>query len=278
MKKDSKKTIKNNNNDNLFENIDFSDEIYFENLHKKVAEGRKKYEKETGEHYEPKYKMYIVQHKGFITNYEMYGFSKCSGKRFCFQIDTYKNALLLNVEEVINCIADCCNEFCNWRYKIIPEDEFLIEYEKYKETHKDKLEHSKSNYGFYGGRLDIDNILHQPKRKKCFEWGCLTRGYYGDRGLFGEPLDAIPYYSLYCDSMSHTSIVIDYKKTDEGIAFETRNSIYVVKKLKDIDYMDQLKEFDNFKKSKHYKELLDFVDKYEDDVMKNIMEGKKYID
>ena len=78
--------------------------------------------------------------------------------------------------------------------------------------------------------------------------------------------------------MSHTSIVIDYKKTDEGIAFETRNSIYVVKKLKDIDYMDQLKEFDNFKKSKHYKELLDCVDKYEDDVMKNIMDGKKYID
>ena len=52
----------------------------------------------------------------------------------------------------------------------------------------------------------------------------------------------------------------------------------MVKKLKDMDYIDQLKEFDDFKKSKHYKELLDFVDKYEDDIMKNIMDGKKYID
>ena len=244
-----------------------------------INNGRKVREKETGEHFDAKYKMFIVQKRGFVSNYEGHKYGgKCSGKRHCFDVDEYSRAIKMNIEEVINCISDCANSYCNWRYKIVPEDEFLKEYEEYKIKHIKELSDENYGYGFQGEGFDIDNILHQPKRKRRFEWGCLTRGYYGDRGLFGEPLDAIPYYSLYCDSMSHTSIVIDYKKTNEGIAFETRNSIYVVKKLKGIDYIDQLKEFDDFKKSKHYKELLDFVDKYEDAVMKNIMYGKKYID
>lgn len=75
--------------------------------------------------------------------------------------------------------------------------------------------------------------------------------------------------------MPYTSIVISYKKIDEGIEFEYQNSIYIVKELKEFDYLDQLKEFNDFRNSKHYKELLDFLNKKEDEEMKMIMSKKE---
>ena len=67
------------------------------------------------------------------------------------------------------------------------------------------------------------------------------RDYYGDVGIFGEPLNAIPFYSLYSDRTCRTSHIID------------------------------------FKNSPHYKELIDFVHQYGDEIMKNIIDGKEYI-
>ena len=244
---------------------------------KEIIDGRKRDEKESGEHFEAKYKMYIVPHKSFVSDYENYGRGKLSGKRYCFRMDSHRKAILMNVEEVINCISDCANHYCNFRFKILPEDEFLREYEEYKLKHiKDLKEHTR-RYGFCGEGFDIDNILHQKKIKKICSWGCLMRDYYGDVGIFGEPLNAIPFYSLYSDRTGRTSHIIDYKKTEEGIEFETNNSIYLVKELKGFDFLDQLKEFDDFKNSPHYKELIDFVYQYEDEIMKNIIEGKEYI-
>lgn len=219
-----------------------------------------------------KYKMYIIQHKGFVCNYEkLETGAKLSGKRYCFEVGSYKDAIDLNVEEVINCISDCANSYCNFRYKIIPEDEFLKEYEEYKSNYYKKLKCENKFFGFQGEGFDIDNILHQPKRKRTFDWACLMREYYVERGQLADSLDVIPYYSLCSDSVPYTSIIISYKKLKDGIEFETQNSIYVVKELKEIDYIDQLKEFDNFKISKHYKKLIDFVSKMEDEEMTRIM-------
>ncbi|MBP3201802.1 MAG: hypothetical protein J6M39_09170 [Lachnospiraceae bacterium] len=245
---------------------------YYKQKAKQIIDGRKKREKETGEHFEAKYKMYILPHKSFVSEYECYGHGKLSGKRYCFKMDSYKNAILLNIEEVINCIADCANEYCNWRFKVMPEDEFLKEYEEYKKVHLKDLEKSHFVYGFNGAHIDVDNILKQPKRKRCCQWGCLIRSYYGDYGIFGEPICAIPYYSLCCDRAGHTSAIIDYKKTNEGIVFETMNSIYEVKEIKDFEYINQLEEFDKYKKSKFYNDLFKFVEDEENKIMNNIME------
>lgn len=264
------------NKDEIFSNIDLDSGFYKDRL-KKLNAGRKKHEKETSEHFEPKYKMYIIPHKSFVSDYEGYGHEKMSGKRYCFQMGSYKEAILLTVEEVVNCIADCANRYCNWRFKVMPEDEFLSEYEDYKKSHREELEKSHFRYGFNGDQIDVDNILNQPKQKKQCQWGCLIREYYGDRGIFGDPLDAMPFYSLYSDSVGYTSTIVGYKKTNEGIEFETMNSIYVVEKMKDFGYIDQLKEFDDYKKSPHYKKVFDWIKNYEDEVMKNIMEGKNYI-
>ena len=156
-----------------------------------------------------------------------------SGRRYCFHIDGYENAIDLNIEEVINCIADCGSHFCNWRYKLLPEDEFLKECEEYKKTHEDKLKNSIRNYGFSGCRLNIDNILKHEKVKKIRDWGMLIRQYYYDVGLFGDPCDNITiYYSLLTNGERHTNAIVNYTKTDEGIEFETINSIYKVKELK----------------------------------------------
>ena len=61
--------------------------------------------------YQAKYKMYIISHRSFVSDYEGYGRGKMSGKRYC-------------------------------------------------------------------------------------EWACLIRNYYGDIGLFGDPMYVIPFYSL----------------------------------------------------------------------------------
>ena len=244
---------------------------------KELLDKRKNSEKETGEHFEAKYKMYIMPHKSFVSEYERYGHGKMSGKRYCFKMDSYKKAILLNIDEVINCIADCANEYCNWRFKVMPEDEFLKEYEDYKKKYLKDLERSHFAYGFNGARLNVDNILNPPKQKRYCEWGCLIRNYYGDIGLFGDPIYAIPFYSLYSDNSRYTSAVIDYKQTKDGIEFETMNSIYMVKALKKFDYIDQLKEFDDYKKSEEYNKLFKLIEDEENKIMKNIMEGKEYI-
>ena len=132
----------------------------------------------------------------------------------------------------------------------------------------------KTNYCFY---IDIDNILNPPKQKKYCEWGCLIRNFYGDYGLFYDPISAIPFYSLYSDRGPYTSAIIDYKKIDKGIEIETMNSIYIVKEIKNFIYVDQLKEFDNYKKSEEYNKLLNFIEEEENKIMKNTMEGKGYI-
>ena len=267
----------------VHDEVSFSDEElgemsgYYKQRVKEVIDGRSKKEKETGEHFEPKYKMYIVSYKSFVSDYEGYGHGKMSGKRYCFKIDSYKKAILLNIDEVINCIADCANEYCNWRFKVMPEDEFLKEYEDYKKKHLKDLENSHFKYGFNGAHLNVDNILNPSKQKRYCEWGCLIRNYYGDIGLFGDPIYAIPFYSLYSDNSRYTSAVIDYKKTKDGIEFETMNSIYIVKALKKFDYIDQLKEFDDYKKSEEYNKLFKFIEDEENKIMKNIMEGKEYI-
>lgn len=111
--------------------------------------------------------------------------------------------------------------------------------------------------------------------KRYCEWGCLIRNYYGDIGLFGDPIYAIPFYSLYSDNSRYTSAVIDYKKTKDDIEFETMNSIYKVKELKKFDYINQLKEFDDYKKSEEYNKLFKFIEEEENKIMKNIMEGKE---
>ena len=199
------------------------------------------------------------------------------GRRYCFHIDRFENAIDLNIDEVINCIADCGSHFCNFRYKILPEDEFLKEWEEYKKTHEDILKDSSNNYGFSGCRLNLDNILQQKKIEKVRNCGMLIRQYYYDVGLFGEPYNNITvYYSLLTDGERHTSAIVDYKKTDEGIEFETMNSIYKVKKINDIDYIDQLKEFDDYKKSKYYKEFFDTINEQELKVMNDLIEGKEY--
>ena len=249
---------------------------YYAQVAKNIIDGRKRREKETGEHFEPKYKMYIIPHKAFVSDYESYGRMKMSGKRYCFRMDSFKMAILLNIEEVINCIADCANEYCNWRFKIIPEDEFLKEFEDYKNKHLKDLE-GYCYYGFHGAHMDIDNILKQPKQKKYCNWGCLMRYYYGEIGIFLNPVDAIPFYSLYSDGSIQTSAVVDYKITDKGIEIETINSIYEVKKLKEFSFFNQLKEFDDYKKSEEYNKLFKFIEEEENKIMKNIMEGKEYI-
>ena len=55
------------------------------------------------------------------------------------------------------------------------------------------------------------------------------------------------------------------------------NSIYIVKEIKNFNYVDQLKEYDEYKKSNHYNELFKFIENEENKIMKNIMEGKEYI-
>ena len=242
---------------------------YYREKAKQLIDARKRREKETGEHFEPKYKMYIMQHKSFVSDYENYGHTKMSGKRYCFKMDSYKMAILLNVEEVINCIADCANEYCNWKFKILPEDEFLKEYEDYKKKHLKDLEGYR-HYGFHGAHIDIDNIFKQPKQKKYCEWGCFLRQYYGDYGIFGDPMSAIPFYSLYNDRGPWTSAIVDYKIIDKGIEIETINSIYEVKELKNFKYFDQLKEFDDYKKSDEYDKVFKFIEKEEQEIMKNI--------
>ena len=239
---------------------------------KQLLDGRKKREKETGDHFEPRYKMYIVSHRSFVSDFEGYGHGKMSGKRYCFKMDEYKKAILLTIDEVINCIADCANEYCNWRFKILPEDEFLKEYEQYKKKYENELENSHFKYGFKGAHLDINNILNQPKQKKFCEWGYIIRNFCGNYGIFNNPISAIPYYSLYSDRGSYTSAIVDYRLIDEGIEIETLNSIYVIKELKKIDYIDQLKEFDDYKKSKYYDELFTFIKNEESETMKDYME------
>ena len=115
---------------------------YYKKRASEIIDGRDKREKEIGESFEPKYKMYIIPHKSFVSDYEGYGHKKMSGKRYCFRMDSYKKAILLNIDEVINCIADCANEYCNWRFKIMPEDEFIKEYEEYKKIHLKDLKRS----------------------------------------------------------------------------------------------------------------------------------------
>ena len=267
----------------VYDEISFTDEElneisgYNKQLAKQIVDGRRKREKETGESFESKYKMYIIPHKSFVSDYEGYGHKKMSGKRYCFRMDSYKKAILLNIDEVINCIADCANEYCNWRFKIMPEDEFIKEYEEYKKIHLKDLKRSNFVYGFNGAHLDIDNILNPPKQKKYCEWGCFIRNFYGDYGLFYDPVSAIPFYSLYSDRGPYTSAIIDYKKTDKGVEIETMNSIYIVKEIKNFNYVDQLKEYDEYKKSNHYNELFKFIENEENKIMKNIMEGKEYI-
>ena len=243
---------------------------------KHLEEMRKEREKETVEKYEAKYKMYIVPHVGFVSDLED-NFKRMSGRRYCFHIDRYENAIDLTIEEVIHCISDCGSHYCNFRYKIIPEDEFLKEWEEYKKTHEDKLKESSRYYGFSGCRLNLNNILQQDKIEKMRDWAMLIRQYYYDIGLFGEPCNnTTVYYSLLTDGERHTSAIVDYKTTDNGIEFETMNSIYKVKKLKEIDYIDQLKEFDDYKKSSYYKEFFDAINEQETKVMNDLIAGKEY--
>ena len=231
--------------------------------------------KENGQRFEAKYKLYIVPFRGFVSELEGPRV-RMSGRRYCFHIDKYENAIDLNIEEVLNCIADCCNHYCNWRYKVIPEDKFLAEWEEYKKSHMEKLKEPSRHYGFQCGRLNIDDILHQDKQVKMREWGMLMRECYYDVRLFGNTYNVATYYSLITDSEQHTSAIVNYKETDKGIEFETMNSIYIVKDFKKLSYLDQLKEFDDYKNSSYYKEFFDMVDAQEVKIMNELMECKKY--
>ena len=248
---------------------------YKKQKQKHLEDMRKKKEQETGEKFEAKYKMYIVPHRGFVSDLEE-PWRRMSGRRYCFHIDRYEKAIDLNIDEVINCIADCGNSYCNWQYKVIPEDEFLKEWEDYKKTHMEKLKEPSRHYGFECRKLNIDDILHQKKNIKMRKMGMLMRQYYYDVGIFGNPYNITTYYSLITDSERHTSAIVDYKISDEGIEFETMNSIYIIKEFKKLDYIDQLKEFDDYKKSSYYKEFFDAIKKQELTVMNNLMEGKDY--
>lgn len=242
-------------------------------IKRKLQKIRKDKEKETGEKFEAKYKMYIIPLRGFVSDLEERRV-RMSGKRYCFRVDDYESAIDLNIDEVINCISDCGSHYCNYRYKIIPEDEFLKEWEEYKKTHEDKLKDSIRNYGFSGCRLNLNNILQQEKVEKMRDFAYIMRMCYYNVGLLGNPYNISVYYSLITDYEHRTSAIIDYKITDGGILFETMNSKYLVKDLKKLCYIDELKEFDDYKKSKYYKEFFDAINEQETKVMNDLITGK----
>ena len=73
-------------------------------------------------------------------------------------MDSHRKAILLNVEEIINCISDCANHYCNFRFKILPED-----FEKYPEI--------KNNFDIIVKKIDgikdyIYKNTHDSFRKK----------------------------------------------------------------------------------------------------------------
>lgn len=255
--------------------VNYEEKNYKDQKLKHLKEMRKEREKETGEKYEAKYKMFIVPHVGFVSDLED-NFKRRSGRRYCFHIDKYEKAIDLTIEEVIHCISDCGSHYCNFRYKIIPEDEFLKEWEEYKKTHEDKLKESIRCYGFSGCRLNLNNILQQDKVEKMREWGMLMRMCYYNVGILGNPYNVSVYYSLITNYEHRTSAIVDYEITDNGIVFETMNSKYLVKDLKRLWYIDELKEFDDYKKSKYYKEFFDAINEQEIKVMNDLIAGKDY--
>ena len=93
-------------------------------------------------------------------------------------------------------------------------------------------------------------------------------------GILCNHYNVLVYYSLITDYERRTSAIVDYEITDNGIVFETMNSKYLVKDLKRLWYIDELKEFDDYKKSKCYKEFFDAINEQELKVMNDLMNGK----
>ena len=181
--------------------------------------------------------MYIINH-GWVSQYSEHNYRSIEYGNVNFEY-SYEAASTLSYNNVLYTIHNM--QRVNNRYKIFPEDKFIDLYNEHRITHPD-------DYTWLNG-----DILNPPKKTYNVEDGFLIR-YYNTM-YENDKKRVIPVYMLNCSLRSRTSMIIDYKYEDGKHIFETLNSFYSCKNMIDVNYIEQIKELQDYLKSDYKKDI-----------------------
>lgn len=227
-----------------------------------------------------KYTIYIKDFSEWITDFN---FEYQMSDGYCFQTrqwdlekNDYVKPLKLNIEEAIWCIVDCTLN--NYRFKIYNEDEFLVEYNKYKNDDKNckQFEWWKSWLGDV--EIDFDNILEFKKKVYEVEFVSINRNNFVHWDTEVEINTLYTYYNLTTNQFKpdiqpqyklhnileanrkdykyeferrykffYSSLpIVSFKEENGYYVFETLRSIFKTKKIIEnvnVDTKNELKEY-----------------------------------
>lgn len=240
--------------------------------------------------YKNKYTMYIIDFSEWIT---YFNFERQISDGYCFetgQWDNEKNMPVkpykLNIEEAIWCIVDCVSIYNGYRFKIYPEKEFLIEFDKYKND-----VHNNRNFEFWklnANIIDFDNILNTPKKEQVVEFVKINRNTFIDYDKKVRKNGLYTYYNLTCDGVEDfqpqsklisncalkprpdysyeferrnrywtaSTPIVSIKRLDKEYVFETIRSIYKTKNVIESENVNTIDELKNYLKSDDFNRFM----------------------